>query len=173
MSYLRNGTLACEHNPQMLMQMYNTSSLEEVIYITCNTLNEKEKCPIKSNDHDKQLVRSMPDMEVLDRSITQDDNSLKSKIKTNINKQYIVLRRTFKIYLKEQYKLFALVIFPFAMICYYNLVYWKLPDRLPIGVINNDTMFKNISLANEILHLISDKEQTVLVSNFNNFMNLT
>ena len=160
-AYLNDRKLLCEHNPRQLMQSYSKTSLEDVIYLICKIKTEPETNELKNKSENNVL--SLPPMDKLTQSGDRWANPIKEKLLSNIDKEWIVLRRTCKLYISEYINMLALTVFPLITTFMFTLQYWKLPDRIPVGVFNTDTQFNNISLADELLQAISSNGQTVLV----------
>ena len=159
------------------MHAYNTSNLEDVLYLICHKLNVTRNDPKlrlleeEKKQNNKELVKYLPNLATLEQINVERDQSWEKQVAISIRSLYIVYKRTWKLYMSEHRNLFALTLFPLLMVCMYNLQFWKLPS-LNVAVINADTEYNNISLAKELLQAISSSGQAMLVNKFFIFLSI-
>lgn len=162
-AFLRAGKLVCEHSPQALMRLHGASKLEDVLYLICHQLNVKKNMILELEGSSPDQASELPLMATLDEPHAGQE-TFEKQLAVTVRRQVTVMRRTWRLYLSETGSLFLLTVFPFLIACLYNLQFYKDPSNAPIGIVNHDSYFNNVSLPAELLHSISSGQLATLVS---------
>lgn len=168
--YIRNGHLICEQSPRKLMQMYNCNNLENILFRLCRKQSIDVRAALrKERESGKKIdltAVQVEDQELPTRPPVANDDfdfsipTLVNQLTRNIRNFFIVTKRSWKLVMSRTLNVGLILFYSSLMMVMFYGMFYKLPDRIPIGIINPDQS-ENISLSSSIIEPLVNRTHMV------------
>ena len=166
-SYMRNGRLICEQNPKQLILQSGSAHLEDALYELCQKQDAlmmmKNNSLATNNDQCLSIEQT-------------NKRNAKTKMKRqsafSLHSFAVVTRRTWQLIVGSLFNIFIMFLFPSIVLSMIHINFYKLPV-VDLAVYNNDSMYENTSVAEQMVHSIGHSVHVVRLWLFNPPIRLT